>query len=792
MNVNTDRKHLLLAGLFTALLFVGIALNSSAFFNGSTQYDIAFFCTSGLLAMITGMIAAIRFEWKGRTGTIINLLFFLLAPVLTMQMLECLDSVFIYDFSPKVFGANYIVYLMLYLILYAICGNLCVAIYVLNPLLFIAGIVNFFVTSFRGSPIVPFDLFTISTGLNVSSNYTYSVHYTMVLSALLLILLLVCATKFRTPHPAKRIRILSRAISMLAILAMTIGFFQTDVAADHGLRPDFWDQSRGYRNNGTLLSFCLNTKYIKVHTPDSYQSNEITDLVTTAIADKNEISGSSIDDYQNPYHTSKASKSQRPVTSSQLKQSMDELLSNSDRHTDRKKDTAKDLDPAQAAANAQTDTDPASDTKTKDNTSSEANAKVDTNSSSDPKKVKDPSVRPNIICIMNESLSDLSILGDLHTNMDYMPFMHSLKENTIRGNLYVPVNGAGTSNTEFEFLTGNSLAFLPAGANVYQLYIDDELPSLATTLGDLGYSKTAFHPYYASGWNRPKVYPLMGFEDFVTIEDMIDPKILEAYQNSDNNVSILQQLLKQHYPDKDMLLRRYISDDYDFDQIISMYEAKKKDTPMFLFNVTMQNHGGYMLSYSNFFQKIYLQDMSEHYSKANRYLSLVYESDQAFEKLINYFKKQDEPTIICMFGDHQPYLETEFFEELLGNDLNHLNIQQTQDRYVTPFFIWANYDIQEQYIDKISSNYLSTLLLETAGLPLTDYNQYLSDLYQSLPVIDSIGCIDKTGTYYSKDEASPYKDLLAEYEKIQYNNLFDTKNRANSLFYLENSKDADQ
>lgn len=78
----------------------------------------------------------------------------------------------------------------------------------------------------------------------------------------------------------------------------------------------------------------------------------------------------------------------------------------------------------------------------------------------DPESVK----RPNIIVIMDEAFSDLSVLGDMTTNQDYMPFIHSLQggaNNTITGELNVSVLGGNTANTEFEFLTGSSMAFLP-------------------------------------------------------------------------------------------------------------------------------------------------------------------------------------------------------------------------------------------------------------------------------------------------------------------------------------------
>lgn len=390
---------------------------------------------------------------------------------------------------------------------------------------------------------------------------------------------------------------------------------------------------------------------------------------------------------------------------------------------------------------------------------------------------------PNIIYIMNESFADLGHLGDLETNEDYMPFIHSLTENTIKGYVSVPVFGAGTSNSEFEALTGNSLSFLPSGCNVYQSYIKRKIPSIVSSLASLGYSETAFHPYYGSGWNRETVYPLLGFEDFISIEDFVDQDILDTYQQN-NDATEYENLLKARYPDRDMLLRRFVSDEYDYTMVEDMYENRDSSKPFFLFNVTMQNHGGYAVAYSNFYQEVYATNTTVDYPKANRYLSLIKETDAAFEKLVEYFSQVDEPTVICMFGDHYPSIEDDFYEEIMGADLNNLTVEQEQLRYETPFIIWANYDIEEAQVDHISANYLSTLLMQTAGLPMTQYNKYLATLYQTLPVINTIGLIDSDGNYYSSTEASGYEDILNNYNIIEYNALLDKTDQDDVSFYL--------
>ena len=390
---------------------------------------------------------------------------------------------------------------------------------------------------------------------------------------------------------------------------------------------------------------------------------------------------------------------------------------------------------------------------------------------------------PNIICIMNESLSDPGALGNLETNEDYMPFIHSLTENTIKGSLSMPVFGAGTSNSEFEFLSGDSISFLPTGCNVYQSYVKDTVPSLVSTLGALGYSRTAFHPYYGEGWNRRNVYPLLGFENYISIEDFVDQDILDTYKQN-NDVTEYEMLLNERYPDRNMLLRRFVSDSYDYSMVENMYENRDTSKPFFLFNVTMQNHGGYAMSYTNFSQEIYVTNMNGIYPKANRYLSLVKRSDEAFQELVDYFSNVSEPTIICMFGDHLPSIEDGFYEELFGTSLDQLTTEQQQLRYTTPFVIWANYDIPEATLNQISANYLSTLVLQTAGLPLTQYNRYLASLYQKLPIINTVGYVDADNNYYTHSENSKYDDLLYQYHCLVYNSLIDRHNRDSSVFFM--------
>lgn len=359
---------------------------------------------------------------------------------------------------------------------------------------------------------------------------------------------------------------------------------------------------------------------------------------------------------------------------------------------------------------------------------------------------------PNVIAIMDEAFADLQAVGDFRTSEDVMPFYHSLTKNTVKGFSYVSVFGGQTANTEFEFLTGLSKAFVPASATPYQLYIKSLLPGLTTHLGNQDYQgMLAFHPFRANGYNRDHVYPNLGFSDFISLKDL--------------DVSASDKI------------RNFVSDAADFQVIIDQYEQakKKSNAPFYLFNVTMQNHSGYDQDFDNLDMPISIEEKCDD-PELKRYLNLIHHSDTALKSLIEYFSKQKDPTVIVFFGDHEPGLSNEVYSKILGKNVEKLSAEENMNLYKTPFLIWANYDIEEQENVNISMNYLSTLMLESTGMKLSPFNQFLLDIHKQIPVLTTNGYFGEDGSYYSlKDESSPYYESLRKYQILQYNDLFDKK-----------------
>ena len=376
---------------------------------------------------------------------------------------------------------------------------------------------------------------------------------------------------------------------------------------------------------------------------------------------------------------------------------------------------------------------------------------------------------PNIIIIQNEAFADLSVAYDIETNQDYMPFIRGLTENTRKGYLNMSVTGGPTANTEFEILMRSTLGFLPFGSVPYTQYVNADLPSVADVLRNqsVPYYTVAYHPYYAAGYRRTAVYDHFGFDEV-----------------------IFEDNFREDFPKED-IIRDYLSDSADYRRVEEFYEdfRSRSDAPWFCFNVTIQNHGGYTQTFDPAPEdQVYVTNF-EAPESFNDYLSLIKISDDAFRELIEYFEQCDEPTIIAMYGDHQPKFDDEAVEVLSAHTVD--GYSRLNDYYV-PYIIWANFDIDESdtlgdaghsgELNTLSTNYFASTVFETAGIRLTDYDRYLLDLHERVPAITAIGVWDSEGNYYASAQETPHAGELSSYQMVQYNLLFDDDNRLTDRF----------
>ena len=643
------------------------------------------------LGVLLGIAAGAFVLLNIRFGKILSAMMYLLLPLAVVCALENYTHV-ITDLAPLILVLNLLFFYVLYGLLTALTGSVRMGfrLATLVPMLF--GLTNYFVVSFRGSPIVPWDLLSFGTAASVADNYEFVLSWKAFYSVLAFIWMILLSSKSTVRLGRKKLRVISIA-AYAALMFLYVGEIQNSaVQSFFGMDTTLFTLNVLYRNNGIAAAFLGNLRFLNIEQPSGYSVDKVEALMKQV------------------------------------------------------EENAKN----EPETDAQGETVQATQGETVQATQAETNATAETEAPASSRQY------PNIVVIMNEAFSDLSVWGDFATSEEVMPFFKSLQQEAVGGELYVSVKGGNTANTEFEFLTGDTMGFLPKGSIPYQQYINDETPSLASYLKTLGYSTTAIHPYNRTGWDRDTVYEKFGFDEFLDKDSFSSP-----YR-----------------------LRGYISDKSAFDKIREQFSIKGDDERKFIFEVTMQNHGGYSRETPDFNIYLTLPEVTGKTTSVvatEKYLTLINQTDRALEELIDYFKEQDEPVIVVMFGDHQPsdYI-TNVIQRICGATTSD-SLADLEQGYRVPFVMWSNYGLEHKYYDGISVNYLSSILMENAGIPLTGYQTFLKKLMETLPVINANVYRDADGNFYNYEDDA-YSGELKDYQMLQYNHLVDKKHRDDAFF----------
>ncbi|NWK67608.1 sulfatase-like hydrolase/transferase [Bacillus paramycoides] len=363
--------------------------------------------------------------------------------------------------------------------------------------------------------------------------------------------------------------------------------------------------------------------------------------------------------------------------------------------------------------------------------------------------------KPNIIFVMSESFWDPTKLTNLSFSEDPLPNLHHYIESFPGGQTISPAFGGNTANVEFEALTSYSMSLLKPGSIPYQQVVTNkvEIPSITRTLKEEGYYTSAIHSFGRSFFKRDDVYKVLGFDKFNAQDTM-------------ENVEI----------DGD-----YISDLSMSKEIITELEKQKK--PTFVHAVTMQNH--FPFTEGRFGEnQIEISGLENEESKAEleTYTEGLRRSDEALQYLIEQLDNLDRPTLLVFFGDHLPSLGT---NKSLYKETGYITNEKTPSERLamaqTPLLMYANFDIPNDNLGLVSPIYFSNLVLDYAGLNKVPFYQFLSKLYEEIPVLRDELKIGKDGEAI-KSLTAKQKEMLKQYELIQYDLLIGKQYSKDILF----------
>jgi len=351
--------------------------------------------------------------------------------------------------------------------------------------------------------------------------------------------------------------------------------------------------------------------------------------------------------------------------------------------------------------------------------------------------------KPDVIVLMSESLWDPTRLDTVKLSEDPMPVIRKNRS----GSVFSPEFGGLTANIEFEALTGFSNAFLPTGSIPYQQYVRKPIPSLATFFRAEGYTARAIHPFSGWFWNRTSVYKAFGFETFKDVDKM--PPLAKR-GNFTSDEALTKEIIRQ---------------------------ADSQEDPFFFFAVTLQGHGPYDDGrYARTDIKVDGRLDARDTRMLASYAQGVKEADGSLKMLMDWAKQRDRETIIVIFGDHLPPLNTVYKNSgyMQGITASRKGTpEQMKKEHETPLVIWSNKTGVDKEIGTISPAFLSYYLLKEAGFEHPYYTGFLGAVHDRLRVIDRYMLIDAKGNATPDWARQKTVDpLVRDYRFLQHDIMF--------------------
>ena len=306
----------------------------------------------------------------------------------------------------------------------------------------------------------------------------------------------------------------------------------------------------------------------------------------------------------------------------------------------------------------------------------------------------DPRQRPDIVVVLEESTFDPTMLSVCKLPLCKRKLFQDDKRTRAHGYLQVHTWGGGTWTSEFAFLTsmahvlfGNAGLYAPFNLAPRVAY------SLPKVLKENGYRTVVIYPMSGSFINARNAYNFYGFDEF--------------YDGTENGLG-------------------WESTDFDllkvFDRILAQERKDHPDTPLFIFMLTLHQHGPHMTPLGQLpspYNKPLFPKQLDPWLNLNmgNYLSRLEQSEQAMAELEQKLFANDRRTVLMHFGDHQPS-----FDGAINALQKRIPKGVTDPTKVTYYMLKSNFPLRKKVdFDVLDIIYLGSLLLDVADLRKDDF-----------------------------------------------------------------------
>lgn len=375
----------------------------------------------------------------------------------------------------------------------------------------------------------------------------------------------------------------------------------------------------------------------------------------------------------------------------------------------------------------------------------------------------------NVVIVMNEAFYDLTNNEVFTYGPEDDPLEHFnallAEDDVLSGHIVVPNFAGGTANTEFDVMTGMQTNVVSDSGSSFRIF-NRALDSVLRVYQKAGYHTLFMHPGNPWFYNRENIYPYLGSEEELFVDDMGDVR----------------------------RKGRWVTDETVADNLIAKFEETVSAGERFCgMAVTIQNHMSYTPDKYGTDVEVRPAQTSVELSEQARSLVSVYieglrDADAMLGELHGYFAASREPVVLVFYGDHLPYLgDGRLAYKELGLPAGEEQGEDPFAGFEAPFLIWYNDAARDALGDApdsldlpddgvISAGYLGAALLELTGHREDNpWFSFLNDLRREIPIVHN-------GQYRTADGAltdrlTPEQSRLIEkwrnwsYYKLNYKKI---------------------
>ena len=346
--------------------------------------------------------------------------------------------------------------------------------------------------------------------------------------------------------------------------------------------------------------------------------------------------------------------------------------------------------------------------------------------------------RVHLLVLQLESFTDLEAKGLCGVSPEVYAPLRALEQESLHGVMIANTFGGGTINAE---------RCLLSGSYGMQSYTRDA-PSYVRYLASQGYRVVGCHPNRPDFYNRVNVNRYLGFERFDFIGTEGSPVTREWQRDA------------VFIPEVFRLFR----------------ELLHGGEPVFSFNISYQGHSPYNDAGLDAAESLWqsTEASEQTWYTINNYLASVAETQRLLLDGLETLRGEDEPVLVLIYGDHNPFLNREEVYTEAGMSLDHSTEQGLLDYYGTPWLLWANDAaaplLREELAGEgptLSPGFLLNLVFDKLGWKGSAFMQFTGTIRDVLPVVSSNGYVMENGVL-SASPSEEARALLNTYSSVQF------------------------